>query len=162
MEETSGLCGKRILPPLGTGSRVKRFTQIYADKRRRLPRIGVMGVCFRAGWLFPKRLDLGSSHPTGSLPIRRGPRLARDDTIYGLSWSVSGLVLVFGLDVCPYSVFVIRDNSCNSWIIKKPRRIPGLILLLMEAYSLFSTGITETYFRFKARVSNFTWPSTRL
>ena len=30
-----------------------------------------------------KRLDPGSSHPTGSLPIRRGPRLARDDTVWG-------------------------------------------------------------------------------
>jgi len=42
--ETSGLCGKRTLPPLGTGSRVMWFTQIYADKRRGLPRIGIMGV----------------------------------------------------------------------------------------------------------------------
>jgi hypothetical protein len=29
--EASGLCGKRTLPPLGTGSRVERFTQIDAD-----------------------------------------------------------------------------------------------------------------------------------
>jgi len=27
-----------------TGSRLKRFSQIYADKSRRLPRIGIMGV----------------------------------------------------------------------------------------------------------------------
>ena len=33
----NGLCH-----PLGTGSRVPRFTQIYADKRRRLSRIGVI------------------------------------------------------------------------------------------------------------------------
>jgi hypothetical protein len=30
------------------------------------------------------------SHPTGSLPIRRGPRLARDDTVYSLVELVSG------------------------------------------------------------------------
>ena len=88
MEETSGLCGKRTLPPLGTGSRVKRFTQIYADWG--------YGGLFQ-GWLVvSKRLDPGSS------------KLARDDTIFGLSWSVSGLVLVFGLDVYPYSVLLIR------------------------------------------------------
>ena len=47
----NGICHPNL-----TGSRVKWFTQIYADKRRRLTRIDVMlgsgfGSCFSAGRL---------------------------------------------------------------------------------------------------------------
>jgi len=45
----NGLCH-----PWGTGSRFPRFTQIYGDKRRRFPRIGVMGCGFGIWCLFQK------------------------------------------------------------------------------------------------------------
>ena len=58
------------------GSRVKRFTRIYADNRKDADWRGLLfGVVLFRGWLVVfKRLDPGSNHPTGSLPIRRGPR----------------------------------------------------------------------------------------
>jgi len=66
LEETSGLCGKRTLPPLGNGSRlVGRDDTVFI----------LGGVCFWTGWLFLKDWIPGQ---------------ARDDTVYSLTVLVSG------------------------------------------------------------------------
>ena len=92
--------------PQKTGSRVKRFTQIYADKWRGL---GLWGAGFAACFGLPKSvrqrqrsclfgrdlrslwqtdfatpMDPGSSHPTKPLRALARTPTARDDTAYSL------------------------------------------------------------------------------
>ena len=70
LEETCGLCGKRILPPQGTGSRLSGRDDTGCSL--------MVVVCFGVWWLFQK---------TGS---RVKHALARDDAVYSLVESVSG------------------------------------------------------------------------
>jgi len=72
------------------------------------------------------------SHPTGSLPIRRGPRLARDDTTYSLRTCFGGTIPPFHLStfspqkhLSTFPPFLIRVNLCNLWMIILKGWIPG-------------------------------------
>ena len=76
-----------------------------------------------------KRLDPGSSHPTKPLRALAVTPTARDDTALGLGGGLfQGLVVVFRLDTCPYSVLLIRVNLCNLWIYQKHRPLSARIL----------------------------------
>ena len=136
------------MPPQGTGSRVKWFTQIYAGKRRRLPQIDIMGL-FR-GWLFvSKRLDPGSIHPTKPLHALAGTPEGRDDTVL----RPGGLVLG-----C-----VHHQHDTTS-----PPRVPFhhftfppskiLSILLSAFYSTFPRPHRSTYI-YGGRWSSFAFPS---
>ena len=67
LEETSGLCGKQILPPQGTGSRVKPVMTQYVVW---VYFVSLFGGCFQ-------KTGSRVSHP-------RGAPTSRDDTEYSL------------------------------------------------------------------------------
>jgi hypothetical protein len=106
LEETSGLCGKRTLPPLA----LDHGYAVHADicgKRRGLGLWGsVAGLA-------------GCCQKTGS---RVKPGMTQ---LWGLVWCVLGFVVVFKLNACPYSVLLIRVNLCNLWMIILKDWIPG-------------------------------------
>jgi hypothetical protein len=103
-----------------------------------MTRFLVCCALFRGLLVVFKRLDPGSSHPTKPLRALAVTPTARDDTALGLGGGLfQGLVVVFRLDTCPYSVLLIRVNLCNLWIYQKHRPLSAEFSLL-DRFALFT------------------------
>ncbi len=134
MGETSGLCGKRTLPPpehwIPGQASLPGMTQYIAwwglfrglpKSVRQRQRSCLLGRDLRSLWqtdfATPGHRIPALYTPPNRYALWRGPRQAVMTRFLGLVW-------FFEAGRCPYPVLLIRDNSCNSWTLLKDW-IPG-------------------------------------